>query len=104
RTRTRRIEAAKNRLRLHRHAAAAAEGRIVRRAVPVVGVCANVPHPHGEQAALSGPPHDALLEGSEHLGKERQDIDLQIAFRPLQIPAGGSTTISPASVSMRSTT
>ena len=70
------IESLKERLALHEHALAAAVGRVVNRAMPVMGPVAQVVGRKLKIARLAGPAHDGQgHDGLEHLGKDAEGLD-----------------------------
>ena len=70
------IKGLKERLALHEDALAAAVGRVVNRAMPVMGPVAQVVGRKLKIARLAGPAHDGQgHDGLEHLGKDAEGLD-----------------------------
>ena len=73
-------------LGLQHHAAAAAVGHVVRDAVLVCGVVANVVQAHLQCAKLLCALEDAFIEiCGAHLGKQGQDIDAHAGILPFSL-------------------
>ena len=70
------IKGLKERLALHEHALTAAVGRVVNRAMPVMGPVAQVMGRKLKVARLAGPAHDGQgHDGLKHLGKDAEGLN-----------------------------
>ncbi len=97
-----RVERLAPRLGLHHHAGAAAVGRVVDGAVPVVGPVAQVVHVYVEQAALLRLAGKREAERGEVLGEDRDDVDAHVSA-PSSRPGRSSMTIRPPATSTSGT-
>ena len=70
------IKGLKERFAFHEHALTAAVGRVVNRAMPVMGPVAQVMGCKLKIARLTGPTHDGQgHDGLKHLGKDAEGLD-----------------------------
>ena len=81
-----RLDAREQRLGLHHHPRPAAVRHVVDRPVPIVGVVAQVAHPHIDHPPLARPPHHAGRQRRlDQFGKDRDDVGNHRRRRPVQL-------------------